>query len=139
MGELFGVEVRQTVRCHGCGTSFRRTERSDGLMLPLPEEEEGAEEGGEEEAEEAGKGERGEGEGEERSELSLEQCLAASVAPQQLSGGDQFHCDRWCAARLHPPRSTPLHLGWRGADRGPPPPHLRRSALSRSRRLPIAH
>ena len=48
MGELFGVEVRQTVQCHGCGGRFRRTERSDGLMVPLPEEGgEGGGEGGE--------------------------------------------------------------------------------------------
>ena len=106
MGELFGVEVRQTVRCHGCGTSFRRTERSDGLMLPLPEEEE-AEEGGEEEAEEGGEGERGEGEGEERSGLSLEQCLAASVAPQHPAwatrsrrrASDHAHCKSLRAAK----------------------------------------
>ena len=97
MGELFGVEVRQTVRCHGCGTSFRRTERSDGLMLPLPEEEE-AEEGGEEEAEEGGEGERGEGEGEERSELSLEQWkqfLAAHENELPTPG------DEWCVAPTH--------------------------------------
>ena len=56
MGELFGVEVRQTVQCHGCGGRFRRTERSDGLMVPLPEE--GGEGGGE-----GGEGGHGGGEG----------------------------------------------------------------------------
>ena len=120
MGELFGVEVRQTVQCHGCGGRFRRTERSDGLMVSLPDEGGeggggsgegggGSGEGGEGggggggeggggggggggEGAEAGEGEEGEGGG--AAALSLEACLRAVSAAQPLRGEDQFHCDR---------------------------------------------
>ena len=34
--ELFGCQLRQTVRCHNCGSSHYRSEENFGLQLTLP-------------------------------------------------------------------------------------------------------
>ena len=115
MGELFGVEVRQTVQCHCCGGSFRRTERSDGLMVPLPEEGGDGGDGGEGgdggdggDGVEVGEGEEGEGGGGGgAAPLSLEACLGAVTAAHMLRGVDQFHCDH-CGGKRDATRGCAL-------------------------------
>ena len=90
--DLFGVDQCQTVRCDGCGEETRRVEPMLGLMLSLPDMEEGSKsagDGGDVSAE----GNSKDGDDDDCGAIPLQACLDTLLLNERLEGPNQFFCD----------------------------------------------